>query len=74
MFGNIFSPVNPSDIIKFDSTDFIALPNNWSTSTDAQIQAVRENGDSDINNNQIKTVYIADQGDDYTLLVVNLIY
>ena len=58
--------VNPSDIIKFDSTDFIALPNNWSTSTDAQIQAVRENGDSDINNNQIKTVYIADQGDDYT--------
>ena len=57
--------VNPSDIIKFDSTDFIALPNNWSTSTDAQIQAVRENGDSDINNNQIKTVYIADQGNNY---------
>ena len=58
--------VPPSDIIKFDSTDFIALPNNWPTSTDAQIQAVRENGDSDINNNQIKTVYIADQGDKYT--------
>ena len=58
--------VNPSDIIKFDSTDFISLPNNWPTSTDAQIQAVRENGDSDINNNQIKTVYIADQGDKYT--------
>ena len=58
--------VNPSDIIKFDSTDFIALPNNWPTSTDAQIQAVRENGDSDINNNQIKTVYIADQGNNYT--------
>ena len=58
--------VNPSDIIKFDSTDFIALPNNWNTSTDAQIQAVRENGDSDINNNQIKTVYIADQGNNYT--------
>ncbi len=58
--------VNPSDIIKFDSTDFIALPNNWPTSTDAQIQAVRENGDSDINNNQIKTVFIADQGDKYT--------
>ena len=58
--------VNPSDIIKFDSTDFIALPNNWPSSTDAQIQAVRENGDSDINNNQIKTVFIADQGDKYT--------
>ena len=58
--------VNPSDIIKFDSTDFIALPNDWPTTTDAQIQAVRENGDSDINNNQIKTVYIADQGNNYT--------
>ena len=57
--------VNPSDIIKFDSTDFIALPNNWDTSTDAQIQAVRENGDSDLNNNQIKSVYIADQGNNY---------
>jgi len=58
--------VKPSDIIKFDSTDFISLPNDWPTTTDAQIQAVRENGDSDINNNQIKTVYIADQGLSYT--------
>ena len=28
--------VAPSDIIKFDSTDFIALDNNWSTSTNAE--------------------------------------
>jgi len=54
--------VSPSDIIKFDSTEFIAVPNDWSTSTDAVIQAVRENGDSELNNNQIKKVYIEKQG------------
>ena len=54
--------VSPSDIIKFDSTEFIAVPNDWTTTTEAQIQAVRENGDSDVNNNQIKKVYIDKQG------------
>ena len=39
--------VSPSDIIKFDSTDFIAVPNDWTTTNDASIQSVRENGDSD---------------------------
>ena len=57
--------VKPSDIIKFDSTEYIPLPNDWATSTDAQIQSVRDNGNSDINNNQIKEVYIAAQGDGY---------
>ena len=57
--------VSPSDIIKFDSTEFITVPNNWSSSTDAQIRAVRENGDSSINENQIKHVYIQDGGNDY---------
>ena len=27
--------VSPSDIIKFDSTEFIAVPNDWTTTTDA---------------------------------------
>ena len=58
--------VSPSDIIKFDSTDFISLNNNWKTSADTQIAAVRENGDSDVNNNQIKKVYIDSQGSNYT--------
>ena len=58
--------VPPSDIIKFDSTDYISVPNDWSTSTDAPIQSVRENGDSTLNNNQIKTVYIDDQGFGYS--------
>ena len=58
--------VSPSDIIKFDSTDFISVSNNWSTSTDSQIVAVRDNGDSDVNNNQIKKVYIDNQGEGYS--------
>ena len=57
--------VSPSDIIKFDSTEFITVPNNWSSSTDAQIRAVRENGDSTLNENQIKHVYIERGGNDY---------
>jgi hypothetical protein len=38
------------------------LPNDWPTSTDSQIQNVREAGDSRINNNQIKKVYIENSG------------
>lgn len=57
--------ISPSDIVKFDSTEYITLPNNWSTSTDPEIVAVRENGDSSVNDNQIKTVYIEDAGKNY---------
>jgi hypothetical protein len=58
--------VSPGDIVKFDSTEYITLPNNWSTSTDSQIVSVRENGDSTINDNQIKTVYIDNPGRNYS--------
>jgi len=57
--------VAPSDIIKFDATEFIPLPNNWSTSTDANIANVRDNGNADINNNQIKKIYVDNQGSGY---------
>ena len=57
--------VSPADILKFDSTEYITVPNDWSTSTDAQIKSVRENGDSTLNNNQIKHIYIADAGGKY---------
>ena len=57
--------VAPSDIIKFDSTEYISVPNDWSTSTDSQIQAVRENGNSDLNENQIKHIFIEDPGAGY---------
>ena len=57
--------VSPSDVIKFDSIEYIVLPNDWSTTSDPQIQAVRESGDSDINKNQIKKVYIKNGGVGY---------
>ncbi len=57
--------VSPSDIIKFDSTEYITVPNNWGTSSDSQITAVRENANSSVNENQIKKVYIADSGSNY---------
>ena len=57
--------VPPSDIIKFDSTEYITVPNDWASSTDSQIRSVRENGDSTVNENQIKTVYIEKSGDNY---------
>jgi len=57
--------VPPGDIVQFDSTEYITLPNNWSNSIDSQIVSVRENGDSSINENQIKTIYIENQGSNY---------
>jgi hypothetical protein len=57
--------VSPSDIIKFDSTDYVVVPNDWSTSTDAQIVSVREAGNSDVNFNQIKKIYIENGGSAY---------
>ena len=57
--------ISPSDVIKFDSTEYIVLPNDWATSTDSQIQTVREAANSDINKNQIKKIYIENVGDNY---------
>ena len=65
--------VNPSDIIKFDSTDYITLPDDWSTSTDESITTVRENGNSILNLNQIKTVYIDNPGSGYSSGQVNIL-
>ena len=57
--------ITPSDVIKFDSTEYIVVPNDWATSTNSQIQNVREAADSTINFNQIKTIYIENQGGGY---------
>jgi len=54
--------VSPSDIIKFDSTEYVVVPNDWESSTDSQIVSVREAGNSNINFNQIKKVYIENGG------------
>jgi hypothetical protein len=65
--------ISPSDIIKFDSTEYIVLPNDWASSTDFQIQNVRESGDSTVNNNQIKIVYIENGGSGYTSKTYDII-
>lgn len=56
--------VSPGDIIKFDTLEYIPVPNSWETAT-GQIAAVRENGNSELNLNQIKTIYIENQGAGY---------
>jgi hypothetical protein len=66
--------VSPSDIIKFDSTEYVVVPNDWATSTDSQIVSVRENGNSGSTNpNQIKKVYIASGGLGYSSGVVDIL-
>jgi len=57
--------VSPADVIKFDSTDFITVPNDWLTTDAPQIAAVRESGDSPINDSQLKTIYIDKPGAGY---------
>lgn len=60
--------VPPADIVKFDSTEYVAVPNEWLNSTDNEIKVVRDNGDSTVNNNQIKVVSIDEQGEGYAFL------
>ena len=57
--------ISPSDIIKFDSTEYITVPNNWGSNTDSSIRSVRENGDSSTNSNQIKHIFIEKDGAQY---------
>ena len=57
--------VSPSDIIKFDSIEYIPVPADWETSNDPDVKAVRTSGDSLINDNQIKKVYIENPGSGY---------
>jgi len=65
--------ISPSDIIKFDSTEYITVPNDWSTSNDSQIISVREAGDSSVNFNQIKKVYIQSGGSGYSSGIVDIL-
>ena len=57
--------VSPADVIKFDSTDFITVPNDWLTTDAPQIAAVRESGDSVVNDSQLKEIYIDKRGAGY---------
>jgi len=57
--------VSPADVIKFDSTDYITVPNDWLTTDSPQIAAVRESGDSVINDSQLKEIFIDKPGAGY---------
>jgi len=57
--------VSPSDVIKFDSTDYITVPNDWITTDNSQIVSIRESGDSVINDSQLKQIYIDNTGVGY---------
>lgn len=57
--------VNPSDIVKFDSIEYISVPLDWETTNNPDIKAIRNSADSLVNNNQIKKVYIEDKGSGY---------
>ena len=57
--------ISPSDILKFDSTEYIVLPNDWETNSD--YTSVRTYGNnSSTSPNQIRTVYIEDGGSGYS--------
>tara|TARA_A100001201_G_scaffold4811_6_gene9268 strand:- start:9172 stop:10731 length:1560 start_codon:yes stop_codon:yes gene_type:complete len=51
--------ISPSDITKFDSTNFLPVPADWTTSTDANVVAVRNNASS---SGQIKIVTVTNRG------------
>lgn len=53
--------IKPSDIIKYDSTNYISVPLNWETTNDPDISYVRDNADYDISG-QIKIVVIKNRG------------
>ena len=57
--------VSPADVIKFDSTEYITVPNDWLTSTQPEIVAIRESGDSEVNDSQLKEIYIDKEGAGY---------
>jgi len=53
--------LNPSDVLKFDSTNFISVPNNWTTTANAEISRVR---DASVNG-KIETIIIENNNASY---------
>ena len=49
--------LSPADVLKFDSTDYVSVPNNWTTSTDDEITRVRDNAVD----GKIETILIEEQ-------------
>ena len=51
--------IKPGDIVKFDSTSFMPVPKDWTTTTEANISAVRNNAST---SGQLKIVTITNRG------------
>ena len=51
--------IKPSDIIKFDSINFIPVPRDWETTNDPSIVSIRDNADS---SGQLKIITIKNRG------------
>ena len=49
--------LSPSDVLKFDSTNYIAVPNDWGTTSNAEIARIRDNAF----NGQIQAVLVEKQ-------------
>lgn len=48
--------LSPSDVLKFDSTNYMSVPNDWETTTNSEISRVRDNAV----NGKIETILIED--------------
>jgi hypothetical protein len=53
--------LSPADVLKFDSTNYISVPNNWETTTNEEISRIRDNAIS----GKIETVLIENNVDTY---------
>ena len=51
--------IAPGDIVKFDSTNFMPVPKDWTTTTNANISAVRSNAAT---SGQLKIVKVTNRG------------
>jgi hypothetical protein len=51
--------IKPSDIVKFDSINFIPVPRDWNTTTDPSIVSIRENAST---SGQLKVIIIKNRG------------
>jgi hypothetical protein len=59
--------INPSDVIRFDATQYIPVPKNWDSNND--VATIRENA---FDGGQLKTIIIKDRGEN--LSIPNQVY
>lgn len=55
--------LSPGDVLKYDSTDYISVPNNWESSSNSEISRIRDNAIS----GKIETVLIEDNNAIYNV-------